>query len=74
MNLPKSRSPAEREKFRQAALRKQGRGDKDPTPEGIRQGCLEAQAEWTEDERQRRVVGGRNADVTVMETRFSFEE
>ncbi len=29
----------------------------DPTPEEIRERCLEIQAEWTEDERRKRVVG-----------------
>jgi hypothetical protein len=46
----------------------------DPTTEQIREECLLIQSGWTEDERQRRIVGLRNPELTVMETRLSFDD
>ncbi len=37
----------------------------DPTPEEIRERCLAIQAEWTEDERRKRIVGSERPTWTV---------
>lgn len=53
---------------------KRGTYDDDaPTPEEIRQRCLETQAKWSEEERERRIVG-RSAEVRMKAYAFNHRD